>query len=48
MAVLSFSDLHTESGLKTLEAYLSGKTFISGYIKISCLLIIGWRDLFWF
>ncbi|KAF5195493.1 Elongation factor 1-beta [Thalictrum thalictroides] len=25
-----FSDLHTESGLKSLEEYLSGKTFISG------------------
>jgi elongation factor 1-beta len=30
MAVLSFSDLHTESGFKTLEKHLSGKTFISG------------------
>lgn len=30
MAVVTFSDLHTESGLKTLEAYLSGKTFVSG------------------
>ncbi|KAF5189201.1 Elongation factor 1-beta, partial [Thalictrum thalictroides] len=25
-----FSNLHTESGLKSLEEYLSGKTFISG------------------
>jgi len=30
MAVLYFSNLHTESGLKTLEEHLSGKTFISG------------------
>ncbi|PWA94684.1 translation elongation factor EF1B/ribosomal protein S6 family protein [Artemisia annua] len=29
MAV-TFSDLHTESGLKSLESYLSGKTYISG------------------
>ncbi|XP_042515133.1 elongation factor 1-beta 2-like [Macadamia integrifolia] len=29
MAV-SFSDLHTEAGLKSLEEYLSGKTYISG------------------
>ncbi|KAG1338581.1 elongation factor 1-beta [Cocos nucifera] len=29
MAV-SFSDLHTETGLKTLEEFLSGKTYISG------------------
>ncbi|XP_072976761.1 elongation factor 1-beta 2 [Typha angustifolia] len=29
MAV-SFSDLHTESGLKTLDEFLSGKSFISG------------------
>ncbi|ONK67485.1 uncharacterized protein A4U43_C05F540 [Asparagus officinalis] len=28
--LFSFSDLHTESGLKTLDGYLSGKTFISG------------------
>ncbi|OVA13826.1 Translation elongation factor EF1B [Macleaya cordata] len=27
---ISFSDLHTESGLKSLEEYLSGKTYISG------------------
>ncbi|WP_168405928.1 elongation factor 1-beta/delta, partial [Acinetobacter indicus] len=25
-----FSDLHTEAGLKTLDEFLSGKTFISG------------------
>ncbi|XP_020274213.1 elongation factor 1-beta-like [Asparagus officinalis] len=30
MAVFSFSDLHTESGVKTLEEHLSGKSFISG------------------
>ncbi|RZC83200.1 hypothetical protein C5167_045988 [Papaver somniferum] len=29
MAV-TFSDLHTEAGLKSLEEYLSGKTYISG------------------
>ncbi|KAI3683878.1 hypothetical protein L1987_84393 [Smallanthus sonchifolius] len=29
MAV-TFSDLHTEAGLKSLEAFLSGKTYISG------------------
>ncbi|KAL4364521.1 hypothetical protein S245_022787 [Arachis hypogaea] len=29
MAV-TFSDLHTESGLKTLEEFLSGKTYVSG------------------
>jgi len=29
MAV-TFSDLHTEAGLKSLESFLSGKTFISG------------------
>ncbi|XP_008796172.1 elongation factor 1-beta-like [Phoenix dactylifera] len=29
MAV-SFSDLHTEAGLKTLEEFLAGKTYISG------------------
>ncbi|KAF7833625.1 Elongation factor 1-beta 1 [Senna tora] len=29
MAV-TFSDLHTESGLKSLDAFLSGKTYISG------------------
>lgn len=31
MAV-SFSDLHTEAGLKTLEEFLAGKTYISGWI----------------
>jgi elongation factor 1-beta len=30
MAVVTFSDLHTEAGLQTLEEYLSDKTFISG------------------
>ncbi|XP_057784841.1 elongation factor 1-beta-like [Salvia miltiorrhiza] len=29
MAV-TFSDLHTESGLKALDAFLSGKSYISG------------------
>ncbi|PWA59230.1 Glutathione S-transferase, C-terminal-like protein [Artemisia annua] len=29
MAV-TFSDLHTEAGLKSLESYLTGKTYISG------------------
>lgn len=29
MAV-TFSDLHTERGLKTLEEHLAGKTYISG------------------
>ncbi|KAI3825850.1 hypothetical protein L1987_07536 [Smallanthus sonchifolius] len=28
--VVTFSDLHTESSLKSLEAFLSGKTYISG------------------
>ncbi|KAI3982354.1 hypothetical protein MKX01_037887 [Papaver californicum] len=28
--VVTFSDLHTEAGLKSLEEYLSGKTYISG------------------
>ncbi|KAJ6819176.1 elongation factor 1-beta-like [Iris pallida] len=27
---ITFSDLHTEAGLKTLEEYLSGKSYISG------------------
>uniref|UniRef100_B3TLP3 Translation elongation factor EF-1 beta chain n=1 Tax=Elaeis guineensis var. tenera TaxID=51953 RepID=B3TLP3_ELAGV len=27
---ISFSDLHTEAGLKTLEEFLAGKTYISG------------------
>lgn len=27
---ISFSDLHTEAGLKALEEFLSGKTYISG------------------
>ncbi|KAJ0020107.1 elongation factor 1-beta 2-like [Pistacia vera] len=27
---ITFSDLHTESGLKSLDDYLSGKTYISG------------------
>ncbi|CAN0905090.1 Elongation factor 1-beta 1 [Linum grandiflorum] len=27
---ISFSDLHTEAGLKALEAFLSGKSYISG------------------
>ncbi|XP_010031680.2 elongation factor 1-beta 2 [Eucalyptus grandis] len=27
---ITFSDLHTESGLKSLDAFLSGKTYISG------------------
>nr|XP_043639215.1 elongation factor 1-beta 2-like [Erigeron canadensis] len=30
MAVITFSDLHTESGLKSLESFLSGKSYISG------------------
>ncbi|KAJ0794118.1 putative translation elongation factor EF1B/ribosomal protein S6 [Helianthus annuus] len=32
MAV-TFSDLHTESGLKSLESFLSGKTYISGSVS---------------
>lgn len=28
----AFADLHTDAGLSTLEGYLSGKTFISGYV----------------
>lgn len=44
MAV-TFSDLHTEAGLKALNEYLSGKTYISGYVllnftEIYCLLIV--------
>ncbi|OAY77668.1 elongation factor 1-beta isoform X1 [Ananas comosus] len=27
---ISFSDLHTESGLRTLDEFLSGKSFVSG------------------
>nr|KAJ0200059.1 hypothetical protein LSAT_V11C600308280 [Lactuca sativa] len=30
MAVITFSDLHTEAGLRFLESFLSGKTYISG------------------
>ncbi|KAL5729459.1 hypothetical protein ACHQM5_002406 [Ranunculus cassubicifolius] len=30
MAVVSFSDLHTEAGIKSLEEHLSGKSYISG------------------
>ncbi|XP_076915176.1 elongation factor 1-beta-like [Bidens hawaiensis] len=30
MAVVTFTDLHTEAGLKALESFLSGKTYISG------------------
>lgn len=37
MAV-TFSDLHTEAGLKSLDAFLSGKTYISGSDLASLLL----------
>ncbi|KAK9072814.1 hypothetical protein SSX86_009249 [Deinandra increscens subsp. villosa] len=30
MAVITFSDLHTEAGIRSLESFLSGKTYISG------------------
>ncbi|KAI3791948.1 hypothetical protein L2E82_05814 [Cichorium intybus] len=30
MAVITFTDLHTEAGLRSLESFLSGKTYISG------------------
>lgn len=33
MAV-TFSDLHTEAGLKSLESFLTGKTYISGSVHI--------------
>ncbi|KAE9462082.1 hypothetical protein C3L33_05993, partial [Rhododendron williamsianum] len=43
MAV-TFSDLHTESGLKSLDKFLSGKTYISGSVlillTIICLVLI--------
>ncbi|KAL4592197.1 hypothetical protein LXL04_005184 [Taraxacum kok-saghyz] len=30
MAVITFSDLHTEAGLRSLESFLAGKSYISG------------------
>lgn len=34
MAV-TFSDLHTEAGIKALNEYLSGKSYISGYVVLN-------------
>jgi len=38
MAV-TFSDLHAESGLKSLDEFLAGKSYISGYVAVILNLI---------
>lgn len=56
MAVITFSDLHTEAGLRFLESFLSGKTYISGFVFIVFyrsirevnLSYVSWLIWIWF